>query len=152
MTRSVLIPLDGSNNSERAFNFYVENLMKDGDHVLLLHVSQTPHLPTLSLHDPMHLPSEEWMATISEGVKKSQSLIQHYEMLCETKKLKKKSLLETGKPGEAIIHVAKKENASMIVMGSRGQNALRRTFVGSVSDYVLHHAHIPVTVIPPAEK
>lgn len=63
--------------------------------------------------------------------------------------LKKKTLLESGKPGEAICAAAKKENASMIVMGSRGLNAIRRTFVGSVSDYVLHHTHVPVTVVPP---
>lgn len=62
--------------------------------------------------------------------------------------IKKHTIIESGKPGEAICHAAKEHHASMIVMGSRGQNAIRRTFVGSVSDYVLHHAHIPVTVVP----
>lgn len=37
----------------------------------------------------------------------------------------------------------------MIVMGSRGIGTIRRTFLGSVSDYCVHHAHIPVAVVPP---
>jgi len=99
----------------------------------------------------MHLPTEEWTKKIQEQVAKSNKLIAHYEICCEEKKIKKKTILETGKPGEAICAAAQKESANMIVMGSRGQNALRRTFVGSVSDYVLHHSHIPVTVVPPQQ-
>ena len=34
----------------------------------------------------------------------------------------------------------------MIVIGTRGQGTVRRTFLGSVSDYVVHHAHCPVAV------
>lgn len=51
-----------------------------------------------------------------------------------------------GNPGEAIIAVAEKEKANLIVTGCRGMGLLRRTFLGSVSDYVMHHAHCPVLV------
>lgn len=151
MARKILIPVDGSENAQGAFDFYIANLMKADDEVLLLHVQQTPHLSVISLSEPLNMPTEEWTTKISDQVKKSQALIAHYEMLCESKKLKKHSLLDSGKPGEAICRAAKEKQVSMIVMGSRGLNAIRRTFVGSVSDYVLHHAHIPVTVVPHAE-
>ena len=61
-------------------------------------------------------------------------------------------LLGSGKPGEAIVAQAAENHANLIVMGSRGLNAVRRTFTGSVSDYVIHHAHIPVLVVPPHQK
>lgn len=51
-----------------------------------------------------------------------------------------------GKPGEAIVDAAKNENAAVVIMGTRGMGTLRRTVMGSVSDYVVHHAHIPVIV------
>ena len=51
-----------------------------------------------------------------------------------------------GQPGEFITKVAKKENAGMVVMGTRGMGKVRRTILGSVSDYVLHHAHCAVIV------
>jgi len=53
----------------------------------------------------------------------------------------------TGKPGEAICSVAKDEQATLVVMGSRGLSTVRRTLLGSVSDYVIHHAHCPVAVV-----
>jgi len=49
-------------------------------------------------------------------------------------------------PGEGIIKEAENSEAEIIVMGARGLNALRRTFLGSVSDYVIHHSKIPVLV------
>lgn len=51
-----------------------------------------------------------------------------------------------GKPGEVIISIAEEENVSFIVCGSRGSGNLRRTLLGSISDYVLHHAHMPVVI------
>lgn len=35
-------------------------------------------------------------------------------------------------------------------MGSRGLGTIRRTILGSVSDYVVHHANVPVVVCPPS--
>lgn len=56
--------------------------------------------------------------------------------------------LISGKPGEAIIEAMKECGADVVVMGSRGLGAIRRTFVGSVSDYVLHHSPVPVIICP----
>lgn len=56
--------------------------------------------------------------------------------------------MEAGPPGQEICKVAKQEGATFIVMGSRGAGTVRRTILGSVSDYVIHHAHIPVVLVP----
>jgi hypothetical protein len=34
----------------------------------------------------------------------------------------------------------------LIVIGTRGLGKIRRTFLGSVSDFVVHHADMPVLV------
>lgn len=51
-----------------------------------------------------------------------------------------------GEPGPAILDKAKELKASFIVTGSRGLGKLRKTLLGSVSSYLLHHAHIPIVV------
>lgn len=51
-----------------------------------------------------------------------------------------------GDPGEQICAFAAKTHAAIIIMGTRGLGAIRRTIMGSVSDYVLHHSHVPVLI------
>ena len=36
----------------------------------------------------------------------------------------------------------------LVVMGSRSRNAVSRLFLGSVSNYLLHHLDIPVLIVP----
>ena len=52
----------------------------------------------------------------------------------------------SGKVGEAIVTAAKEEKAALIVVGTRGMGKVRRTILGSVSDYILHHSHVPVLI------
>ncbi len=51
-------------------------------------------------------------------------------------------------PGEGIMAVVESENANLIVMGTRGLDMIRRTLLGSVSDYVIRHSNVPVLVCP----
>ena len=55
-------------------------------------------------------------------------------------------VLAEGPAGEAIIEHAR--DAELIVVGSRGLGAFSGMVLGSVSQYVLHHARCPVLVIP----
>ena len=53
---------------------------------------------------------------------------------------------EEGDAGYRLCHIAHDKGVNMIVMGTRGLGTVRRTILGSVSDYVLHHAHCPVII------
>ncbi|MBS5148539.1 MAG: universal stress protein [Veillonella sp.] len=61
--------------------------------------------------------------------------------------VKVKSVFEVGSPGPALLAVAKKYNADLIVMGSRGLGPLKGLFMGSVSSYVTSHSTCPVLII-----
>ena len=56
-------------------------------------------------------------------------------------------LVWEGEPGEAIVAAAESENADLIVVGSHGRSGVSRFLIGSVSDYVVRHAHCPVMVV-----
>ena len=55
--------------------------------------------------------------------------------------------MEFGDPGENICRIAMDKKANVIVMGTRGLGRIRRTFLGSVSDYVVRHAGCAVTLV-----
>ncbi len=54
-----------------------------------------------------------------------------------------------GQPGAAIVWLAEELSADLVLVGSRGLGAMRRTLLGSVSDSVVRHAHCPVLVVRP---
>ena len=56
-------------------------------------------------------------------------------------------LVWDGEPGEAIVAAADSENADLIVVGSHGRSGVSRFLIGSVSDFVVRHAHCPVMVV-----
>ncbi len=51
-----------------------------------------------------------------------------------------------GSAGMALCQFAEEVSADAIVMGTRGRGALRRAFLGSISDHVLRNAPCPVIV------
>jgi len=58
----------------------------------------------------------------------------------------------TGKAGEVICQVVEETSAIMIIMGTRSLGKMKRTILGSVSDYLVNHAPCPVMVVrDPAE-
>ncbi len=53
----------------------------------------------------------------------------------------------TGEPGEEICEFARHREAAGIFMGRRGLGAVGEFLLGSVSNYVVHHAPCPVTIV-----
>lgn len=54
--------------------------------------------------------------------------------------------IASGHVGEKLVEIALDENAALVLTGCRGLGTFRRTLLGSVSDYILHHCHCPVIV------
>jgi nucleotide-binding universal stress UspA family protein len=52
-----------------------------------------------------------------------------------------------GDPGKAICELAKTWDADLIILGRRGHTGLKELFLGSISNYVLHHAPCSVLTI-----
>ena len=77
------------------------------------------------------------------------------KILDDAKKLSTQSNVEfkekimQGNIGYNLIKLAhdKKENFSLVVMGSRGRSVVKELFLGSVSNYVIHTSKIPVLIV-----
>lgn len=149
--RVVVLGVDASKHSERAFNWYIENLCeKEKDHVFIIHAQEYPAIPTGAFPATYGPTFDSWQREVQNCDKKVKELLEAYGMKCKQHGLKFKLYKEEHHcPGEVICKLAKDEKAQVVVIGCRGMGSLRRTFLGSVSSYCVHHAHIPVAVVPP---
>lgn len=58
-------------------------------------------------------------------------------------------IAKVGDAGAAIVKVCDEQNASFVVMGSRGRGGLKSAMLGSVSNSVASNAPCPVVIVPP---
>jgi len=142
--RIIAVAVDDSEWSEQAFEWFMENIYNEEDQIILIHVVEQRHLPLLA--DAMVL--EEWKHEVQKIEEKLKAFEQKYINRCKDFKFRVKFRVEEGKPGVKICEAAEKEKALLIVMGSRGSGIIRRTVLGSVSHYVIHHTKIPVVLCP----
>lgn len=84
---------------------------------------------------------KEWEDYELEGIDWLKSLT-HKALL---KNVKTEFSQNCGDPGRIICTMARNWQADLIIMGRRGRTGLSELFLGSVSNYVLHHA--PCTVM-----
>lgn len=144
--RKVLLAIDASDQAEQAFDWYLSTVHRPDNEVVLLHV---PEAVLEADKNKGSQPSSK--GSNDDGGAKDPM---------KTKELEDKfngKILENGisgrvrseggsKPGEIICKVAEEEDVAMIVVGTRGLGKVRRAIMGSVSDYVVHHAPCPVIV------
>ncbi|KAF8565783.1 hypothetical protein P879_01509 [Paragonimus westermani] len=151
--RVVLFPTDGSPHSDRAFRWYVENMKMDNDTVKFISVIE-PVYTTPAIGMAMESPPLPDMARVmEESIQAGKKLCQHCMQKAKAADVHSQAFLHVdSKPGPALIKAISEHKADVVVMGNRGIGIVRRTFLGSVSDYVLHHAHIPVVIVPPGAQ
>ncbi|KAL5111816.1 hypothetical protein TcWFU_003673 [Taenia crassiceps] len=150
MGRTYLLPIDTSENCKRALKFYTENLHRDDDRVIFLHVIE-PNLKANSMNVARGEGTEihEMPSQLQKSLDMGKALGHKYLAWGREAGFDVRAFVRSdSKPGVAIMRAAKELDVDHIVVGSRGLNALGRTLLGSVSSYVIHHSQIPVTVVP----
>ncbi len=55
--------------------------------------------------------------------------------------------LREGRTSDEVIELSEKLGVGLLVLGSRGRGAVRRILMGSHSEAIIHHAHVPVLVL-----
>jgi universal stress protein A len=146
MARSWLVAYDFSPPSERALARAVSDLASmGGGQILLLHV----HAP-LSTGFGFELGSVTGFQDIDRVVERESR--ERLEVIARTVTAAHPSIkvglhTELGRPADAIVETAKRDEVDLIVIGSHGRRGLERFFLGSVAERVLRLAECPVMVV-----
>lgn len=141
--KTILVAVDGSENSKEAFLFALSLLDQD-DIIMALHVCEG-------------FPGGDW----PEGVLAAEALqaaedrasVTHEALLNQYRRMipldsKFIAMVSTGDPRIEICETANHENVDIVVVGSRGLGKIAKLILGSVSDSVVHNCSRPVLVIP----
>ena len=117
----ILVPVDGSESSERALGKAIELAYALKAKLMFLYVANVNQLAG----DVVLTHAEE---RASDDI--------------ETERV-----METGSPAPVIADVAEEYNVDLIVMGSRGLGLVKGVLLGSVSQYVVENAKCAVMVV-----
>jgi nucleotide-binding universal stress UspA family protein len=140
--RTVLLAVDGSAGSLQAVRFFAALPLDRGLRLRLLSVVEVPIVATgpetgsgvppldQMLRD-LQVQAEETLRGIEADIKERVAAIE--------------SRVVVGQAREEIVNAA--TDADLVVIGARGLGAFGRLLLGSVSEYVLHHAACPVLIV-----
>lgn len=97
--------------------------------------------------DSSHLSQYAPLMSLETAEEKTQALLQTYQQKAQAWHVAPDFSYEMGKPGQAICNVAHQWGADLIILGRRGNKGIAELLIGSVSNYVVHHAPCSVLVI-----
>jgi len=138
--KSLLVPLDGSPNADRAVAFAIKMAKAvQGMKVVVLNVQE--QLERWYQHGLASESSREHLK--AQGQAQSAAA----RRMLDESGCSYEFLILFGKPAETIVRVAKDHGCSGIVMGTRGLGDLENVFLGSTSFKVVQLADVPVTLV-----
>jgi len=129
---NLLVCIDGSEHSIKAFKYAIELAEKMNSKATLLNVQER------RIYDFSPKEAEELGGQI---------LSKALNAVGKTK-LKTDKKLEFGVPSDKIVEVAEKGEHDLIVLGSRGLGTVTKFLLGGVSDDVSHKAKCSVLMVP----
>lgn len=137
--KKILVPVDGSPGSRKALEQAIALAEVAGASLTVLEVIED-FGPLPGYYDAAPEGSNR-IGWVSE-----QRFEKVHPVLAQTKVAWDRKVVE-GYPADQICKVAAEGKFDLIMLGSRGLNAVARFLVGSVSDRVVHHAPCTVAVV-----
>jgi nucleotide-binding universal stress UspA family protein len=157
MFTKLLVAVDLSPRNEDVFAAGLDLAKKTGASLMLLHVpsSDAPECPTLpTMLGPDYYPStgtasvieiyeKLWRAYEEKGLE----MLKYFAEKARQAGVAVEYTQNPGAPGKTICHLARNIDADLILIGRRGHSGLNELVIGSISNYVMHHASCSVLVV-----
>ncbi|MBF2062956.1 MAG: universal stress protein [Calothrix sp. C42_A2020_038] len=156
MHRRILVALENNQIGNDVFREALSFAKISGARLMLLHVMSPfderyinpVSIDPYSYYPAMH--SEAMLQTVENWEKLKQDNVNFLNKLCSQATfdgITSEFTQSVGDPGQSICEVASNWQADLIIVGRRGRTGLSEFFLGSVSNYVLHHAPCSVLTI-----
>ncbi|KRM40367.1 universal stress protein [Lentilactobacillus parafarraginis] len=138
MYNNILVPIDGSDNANKALDVALDLNKAFGSKITVLTV----------IHN-IHYDSESLRSELYEGLlTNAHKLVEGCRDYAWNKAgVTIDSNVVDGNPKQEIIDFARDRQFDLIIIGKTGTNAINRVFLGSTTAYVVRHADTQVLVV-----
>jgi len=154
--KNILYTTDLSKNSAYAFRYAINSAQKHGAQIHILHVIETTSpsterlLETVLSHDKIEKVRQETKESLIRQIENRLTEFAKRELKDDPDTLERVAtiMVRIGDPAEEILKKAEETNCDIVIMGTHGKGLIEHTFLGSVSEKVLHRISKPVYIIP----
>jgi nucleotide-binding universal stress UspA family protein len=151
--QNILVALDPSEQSAAVFAHALSQAQASHGALLLLHAMRPEHdmpmvgIGTLADVDLYNSLQEIQREDAQKARAKAEEWLQRYQEQAIAQGIATELALYAEEPGPLICQTALTWGADVVVVGRRGRQGLREVVLGSVSNYVVHHAPCAVLVV-----
>lgn len=138
----ILIPVDGSANSQRAVEYVITTIgaLKERPRLVLLNVQWNVAAGNVKLFIDQKTIDDYYREQGAAALQSARAAL-------DAASLPYQYHISVGTPADAIVQYANEQGVDEIVMGRQGQGGLQALLLGSVVNKVLHLARCPVLLI-----
>ena len=153
MIDKILVAVNHSQQSKSVFNSAVSLAKTTNATLMLLNVwskseAAYPILPTYSYYPIVDDPEYDvYQQQLAKYRQRGLDLLQNLTQEAIGNGVSTEYTQLSGNPGRMICELADNWSADLILVGSRGLQGLKEMFLGSVSNYVTHHAPCSVLIV-----
>ncbi len=146
MYTRILVATDGSSLSKKAVTHAIHLAASCGAELVALKV--VPRYPQAYFEGSIPLSAVEIGRVESQWTEAAKAALDTVQKTAKAKGVIAKGVtMKSDVVSDAIIATAKKHKADLIVMASHGRKGIKRLLLGSETQQVLTHSHIPVLVL-----
>ena len=146
MYQRILVATDGSTLSKKAVSSAIAMAQLTGAELVALKV--VPRYPQSYFEGGLALPASDVARVEKQWAEHGQAIVDAVSKTAAAKGVKVKAVTaKSDLVSEAIIAAAKKHKCDLIVMASHGRKGIKRLLLGSETQQVLTHSHVPVLVL-----
>jgi nucleotide-binding universal stress UspA family protein len=140
MYNTILVAIDGSAVSERAFHAAVEQAHAWKSDLHAVYVIETGLFSDIPADNKVEI-----MYSLLE--QEGTSALDRINEIAHKKNVTVTTHFEQGHAGDTIIRKASELKADLVVLGSHGKSNVDRLLLGSVSSFVVEHSQVSVLVV-----
>jgi nucleotide-binding universal stress UspA family protein len=146
MYKRILVATDGSALSKKAVTSAIGLAAACGAELIALKV--VPRYPQAYFEGSIPLTVQDVSRVEKQWTDTAQAAVDAVVKAAKAKNVVAKGITaKSDIVSDAIIAAAKKQDADLIVMASHGRKGIKRLLLGSETQQVLTHSHVPVLVL-----